>query len=230
MFFKEIIFDLDGTLLNTIEDLGTATNYALEQCGFPTHPLGAYKQKVGHGIRNLVINALPPEQSDQTVDKVLGVFVEYYVSHIDVHTRPYDGIAELLRDLQTAGTKVAIASNKFQEGTEKLVAEFFPDIKFCAIFGNRPGAPLKPSPEIVEEAMRLGGIGKDAPGEAGRDENAEGLVAMVGDSSTDIKTAKNAGITSIAVSWGFRSRENLVADEPDYLTDTMEELRKILLP
>ena len=216
MFFKEIIFDLDGTLLDTIEDLGTASNYAMEQCGFPTHPLDKYRQKVGHGIRNLIINALPQGQSDETVDKALAIFVDYYISHIDVHTKPYAGIPELLRDLQAAGTKVAIASNKFQRGTEKLAGKFFPDIRFCALFGNREGAPLKPSPEIVREAMRLGGVTDS--------------VAMVGDSPTDINTAKNAGIPAIAVSWGFRGRDVLSAEQPDYLIDNIEDLRKLILP
>ena len=191
---KTIIFDLDGTLLDTLEDLSAAVNVALEEKGFPLHSIREYRDMVGHGVRNLVMQALPQEkQADEAlVDACLARFTEYYTAHIDVHTRPYPGMQELMQKLHAQGFALAIASNKFQSGTEKLVAEFFPGIPFVSILGNRPGYPLKPDPEIVEEVLRKA---------HSRPEDA----VMVGDSATDMKTAANGGIHGIAVSWGYRS-------------------------
>ena len=196
MKYKAVIFDLDGTLLNTIEDLGTAVNFALERRGFPLHSFADYKQKVGHGIRNLVTVSLPFEkQSDEAlIDECLADFREYYTGHIDVHTRPYPGMVELVARLDAEGVKMAIASNKFQAGTETLVAEFFPGIQFVAVLGNREGFPLKPDPEIVGEVLRKAGCSRSE-------------AVMIGDSMTDMKTAENGGIDAIAVSWGYRQME-----------------------
>lgn len=193
MSYRVILFDLDGTLLDTLQDLGDAVNHALSLRGFPTHPTEAFRWKVGHGIRNLVTVSLPEEhRSDEPlIDACLSDFRAYYTAHIDRHTRPYPGMAELLERLQADGVQLAIASNKFQEGTERLVREFFPGIPFIAILGNRPGFPLKPDPEIVGEVLRKAGA---SPSEA----------ILVGDSSTDMLTARNGGIRSIAVTWGYR--------------------------
>ena len=122
---KLAIFDLDGTLIDTIEDLGTAVNHALGLRGLPQHSIAQYRDMVGHGIRQLVINALGPAAGDPLTDEVLADFVDYYVAHIDVHTRPYPGMQQLLADLQKKGIRLSVASNKFQQGTEKLVREFF---------------------------------------------------------------------------------------------------------
>ena len=196
MKYKAVIFDLDGTLLDTIEDLGTAVNFALERRGFPLHSFADYRQKVGHGIRNLVTVSLPFEkQSDEAlIDECLADFREYYTGHIDVHTRPYPGMVELVARLDAEGVKMAIASNKFQAGTETLVAEFFPGIQFVAVLGNREGFPLKPDPEIVGEVLRKAGCSRSE-------------AVMIGDSMTDMKTAENGGIDTIAVSWGYRQME-----------------------
>lgn len=196
MKYKAVIFDLDGTLLDTIEDLGTAVNFALERKGFPLHAFPDYRQKVGHGIRNLVTVSLPFEkQSDEAlIDECLADFREYYTGHIDVHTRPYPGMVELVARLDAEGVKMAIASNKFQVGTETLVAEFFPGIQFVAVLGNRDGFPLKPDPEIVGEVLRKAGCRRSE-------------AVMIGDSMTDMKTAENGGIDAIAVTWGYRQME-----------------------
>ena len=193
---KVVIFDLDGTLLNTLEDLGRAVNYALSLRGLPLHSMEEYRGMVGHGVRNLVTVALPKElQADETqIDAALADFKAYYTAHIDVHTRPYPGMVEVVRQLHARGVKLAIASNKFQSGTESLIAEFFPGIPFVAVLGNRPGYPLKPDPEIVGEVLRQASA---SPSEA----------AMVGDSLTDMKTAANGSIRGIAVSWGYRILE-----------------------
>ena len=193
MPYKVVIFDLDGTLIDSLEDLGTAVNHAMDQKGFPRHTLAEYRQMVGHGVRNLVMQALPAslQADDALVDECLGVFKAYYTAHIDVHTRPYPGMEDLLRQLHENGVLLAVASNKFQSGTEHLVAKLFPGIPFVAILGNREGYPLKPDPEIVGEVLRKAGVSRSE-------------AVMVGDSLTDMKTAENGGIRGIAVSWGYR--------------------------
>lgn len=198
MKYELVIFDLDGTLLNTIEDLGTAVNHSLSLRALPLHTMEEYRGKVGHGIRDLVTKSLPEElRSDAAyIDSALKDFREYYSNHIDVHTRPYAGMVELLEGIHKAGTRIAVASNKFQEGTERLIRVFFPRVEFIAIFGNREGYPLKPDPAIVKEVLSL----------AGTDSSK---AVMVGDSRTDIRTAVAGGIDIIAVSWGFRPEEEL---------------------
>ena len=200
MKYELVIFDLDGTLLNTIEDLGTAVNHSLSMRALPLHTMEEYRGKVGHGIRDLVTKSLPEElRSDAAyIDSALKDFREYYSNHIDVHTRPYAGMVELLEGMHKAGTRIAVASNKFQEGTERLVKEFFPGVDFAAVFGNKEGFPLKPDPAIVEEALRAAGASRER-------------AVMVGDSRTDILTAVGGGIPAIAVSWGFRPRTELLS-------------------
>lgn len=222
MKYELVIFDLDGTLLNTIEDLGTAVNHSLSLRGLPLHTMEEYRGKVGHGIRDLVTKSLPEDlRSDVSyIDSALKDFREYYSSHIDVHTRPYPGMVELLEDLHKAGTRIAVASNKFQEGTEHLVDEFFPGVGFAAIFGNKEGFPLKPDPAIVEEALKAAGAGREKS-------------VMVGDSRTDILTAVNGGIGAVAVSWGFRPRAELLAALEELspsgsLADDAEQLGRLL--
>ena len=193
---KLIIFDLDGTLLDTLDDLSAAVNYALELRGLPLHTVEEYRHMVGHGVRNLVQQALPVGADDAFIDSALADFKSYYQAHIDVHTRPYLGIPELLSALNEAGVKLAVASNKFQEGAEYLIRRFFPGIPFVAILGNRPGYPLKPDPEIVQEILRQADV---APEDA----------LLVGDSPTDMRTAANGGIEALAVTWGYSSAEEL---------------------
>lgn len=212
-----VIFDLDGTLIDSLEDLGAAVNHALSLRGLPLHTRGEYRRMVGHGVRNLVEKALEasvgtgPFPSEE-VDAALADFKEYYSAHIDVHTRPYPGIPELLADLQAAGVRLAVASNKFQEGTERLIRSLFPDIQFVAILGNRPGYPLKPAPEIVQEVLRKADIG---PSDA----------VMVGDSPTDMRTAANGGVEGLAVTWGYRTADELAGHR---LVHSVPELRGLL--
>ncbi|MBR5177045.1 MAG: HAD family hydrolase [Bacteroidales bacterium] len=246
-----VIFDLDGTLIDTIGDLSAAVEYALSQGGFPGHTVEEYRRMVGHGIRNLVTRALPEGTSEETIDLTLGRFVDYYTSHIDVLSRPYHGIHELLRNLSACGVRLAVASNKFQEGTQALIHRFFEDIPFVKILGNAPGLPLKPDPAVVRIAMEAASAG--TPPDLGRVHSrfAEAeygrwpvvcqqigplampavslpdvKAVMVGDSATDIKTARNAGIPAVAVSWGFRPRTDLEA--ADAIADTPEQLLEII--
>lgn len=206
-----VIFDLDGTLLDTIADLGEAVNHALAKRGLPLHTRDEYVRKVGHGVRNLVTISLPEElQSDEAlIDECLADFKAWYTAHIDVYTHPYPGMQQLLRDLHSKGVKLAVASNKFQSGTEYLVDKFFGDVPFAAILGNREGFPLKPDPAIVEECLRCAGV-----------QRSEAI--LVGDSLTDMKTAENGGIPGIAVSWGYRDLHGTPGVK---IAESVEDLR-----
>ena len=212
---KLAIFDLDGTLIDTIEDLGTAVNHALGLRGLALHSMAEYKDMVGHGVRNLVKDALAGslgrQPEDALVDSALADFVDYYVAHIDVHTRPYPGIQALLSKLQGKGLKLAVASNKFQEGAEKLVKEFFPDIRFVAVLGNSPELPLKPDAAVVQLVLDKAGVSREE-------------AVFVGDSASDMKTAANGGVRSIGVSWGFRPRTDLEQSGAMDIADSAEQL------
>ena len=212
---KLAIFDLDGTLIDTIEDLGTAVNHALGLRGLALHSMAEYRDMVGHGVRNLVKDALAGslgrQPEDALVDSALADFVDYYVAHIDVHTRPYPGIQALLSKLQGKGLKLAVASNKFQEGAEKLVKEFFPDIRFVAVLGNSPELPLKPDAAVVQLVLDKAGVSREE-------------AVFVGDSVTDMKTAANGGVRSIGVSWGFRPRTDLEQSGAMDIADSAEQL------
>ena len=213
MKYKLVIFDLDGTLLDTLDDLSAAVNHAMEQRGFPQHTRDEYMKMVGHGAHNLMSQALPLEYAhdEALIDAALADFRTYYNAHIDVFTKPFPGIPELIAELHRKGIRLAVASNKFQEGTEHLIKEFFPDIPFVAILGNRSGFPLKPDPEVVGVILHKAGL-------------SQADAVMVGDSDTDMETAINSGIRGIAVGWGYRNMR-----DRDHV-DTTEELLKILIP
>ena len=212
---KLVIFDLDGTLLNTIEDLAAGVNHTLAAHGLPQHTIDEYTLMVGNGMRKLVMRALPDDLSadDVFVDSMLAEFLKYYADHIDVYTKPYPGIPELIKTLSTDGYKLAVASNKIQAGAEKLIEKFFPGIPFVAVMGNSPLYPLKPDAALVEYIMDKAGTDR-------------AHTIMVGDSGTDIQTARNAGIPIIAVSWGFRPRHELTA--ADYIADTTDQLYHLI--
>lgn len=217
MKYDIVIFDLDGTLLNTIGDLAASVDYVMRSRNLPEHTDAEYRQMVGGGIKRLVERALPEElaKSEAYVDECVAQFRRYYVDNIDRHTVPYEGMCELLRDLQRAGVKLAVASNKFQHGTDRLVSKFFGNIDFVAVEGNREGAPLKPDPQIVTGILSRAGI---APERA----------VMIGDSGIDIRTAQAAGIDSIGVAWGFRFAEELYEAGAERVVSQVEELRQYL--
>ena len=214
---KIVIFDLDGTLLNTIGDLADAVDYVMRSRNLPEHTNAEYRQMVGGGIKRLVERALPAElaENEAYVEECVAQFRRYYVDNIDRHTIPYEGIPELLHKLQSDGVKMAVASNKFQHGTDRLVAKFFGGIEFIAIEGNREGAPLKPNPEIIHNILRIAGV-----------EPCDAI--MVGDSGIDIRTAIAAGIDSIGVSWGFRFAEELYDAGTTTVVTTTEELERAI--
>ena len=214
---KLVILDLDGTLLNTIADLAHSTNYALNKLGYPTHEIEKYNFMVGNGIDKLFERALPEEEkSKENVLRVRKEFVPYYDIHNADDSRPYPGIPELLSYLQDAGVQIAVASNKYQAATQKLVDHYFPEIHFTAVLGQREGVKVKPDPIIVSDILEIAKVAKE-----------EAL--YVGDSGVDMQTAANAGVTACGVTWGFRPRTELEEFNPSYIADTAGEIKNLIL-
>lgn len=195
---KLAIFDLDGTLLNTIKDLGEAVNYALDRNGFHTHSVASYPYFVGNGVRRLIERSLPEDARNKTtvVDTMLKDFKQYYNDHNTDRTTPYDGIPELLADLHENGVKLAVASNKYQQATLKIINHFFPNIPWVAIQGQQDNIPVKPDPSIVFMILAEAKISKQD-------------TIYIGDSGIDMETARRACIDSVGVSWGFRPVKEL---------------------
>lgn len=207
-----VIFDLDGTLLNTIADLGAATNYALRVSGFPEHNLASYPMLVGNGVTRLIERALPEEErSPENVAALREKFREYYDEHLADATQPYPGIHRLLRDLTDMDVKVAVASNKYHAAVEKLIHKFFHDIPWSAVEGNKEGVPVKPDPSVVFEIL-------------GKVPTRKTNVLFVGDSGVDMETARRACVDSCGVTWGFRSVRELRDNHADNIVDNPEEI------
>ncbi len=209
-----IIFDLDGTLINTIDDLGQACNHALSACGFPTHTIEDYPRLVGNGINKLIERALPEEHRNEAmVLRLREYFVPFYDQHNCDLTHPYDGIPELLQTLKAAGHTLAVASNKYQAATEKIVAHFFPNT-FDVVLGERVGVPRKPDPQIVWDIIhRLSPLASDLS-----------PIYYVGDSLVDAATAKAANLPFVACTWGFCTKEQLQTAQPNYMVSHPSEI------
>ena len=209
---KLVIFDLDGTLLDTIADLAESANYALKQLGYPTHDVETIRTYVGNGINKLLERALPlHEQTEENVMRMRSHFVPYYDIHNADLSTPYPDIISLLEDLQAKGILIAVASNKYQEATVKLVKQYFPDIDFIEILGQREGINVKPDPTIVFDILQKADVSKED-------------ILYVGDSGVDMQTAINAGVDAVGVTWGFRPRAELESFQPMGLIDKAEEL------
>lgn len=199
------IFDLDGTLLDSLEDLADSSNHILGLHGYPPHPVEAYRYFVGDGIRKLVERTLPEEaRRDEVIDVIYKEFLEYYAIHKMDKTQPYAGIVALLEGLQAKGVKLAVASNKAHEAMAPLMAHFFPTIRFTAVLGNKPGARPKPDPGIVLEIMRIA-------------QEDTTTTVYAGDSGVDMETAARAGLRKVGVLWGYRTKEELLAAGADWL-------------
>lgn len=212
-----VIFDLDGTLLNTIADLGNAANHALEKAGLPTHPRQAYPRFVGNGVRKLIERVLPESlRTGEKVESMLDDFKQYYDSHLTDFTEPYPGIPELLQDLAQRGVRLAVASNKYQSAVERLVNHFFPDIPWAAIEGQKEGIPVKPDPSIVFEILTKSPASKAD-------------VLYVGDSGVDMETARRACVESCGVTWGFRPLDELIDNHADHVAGTTLQLLRLIL-
>ena len=215
MAYATAIFDLDGTLLNTLADLATATNIALAENGLPARTIDEVRRFVGNGIRLLCERAVPQGTPPELVDAVFDSFKRAYREHERDETVPYPGIPEMLHALRDAGVKVAVVSNKADFAVQALVAHYFGDVFHFAL-GEREGTPKKPDRAMVD--LILAELG----------ETADGMV-YVGDSEVDIETAANCGCDCIICSWGFREREQLVDAGARTIVDTPEELLNAIL-
>lgn len=210
---KLVIFDLDGTLLNTIFDLGEACNFALRKMGFAQHPIPAYNYMVGNGVKRLMERA-QPDADTQTIEMLLKSFREYYDDHCTDATKPYVGIPELLKALTEQEINIAVASNKYQSAVDKIIKYYFPEIPFVAVLGQNPDRPVKPDPSIVFEIL------SEHP-------TPKSEVLYVGDSGVDMETARRACIESVGVTWGFRPMSELKETFADHIVSVPEEILKI---
>lgn len=205
-----VFFDLDGTLLNTIDDLAEASNYALETLGCPKHEVGKYKYFVGNGRLKLIERMMPEGSTPEMLEKASELFSEYYGAHSLDHTRPYDGIPELIDKLYESRIKTAVITNKDNVFSGKLIRRFFGD-KISAVYGSIPGTPHKPDPYWVERAAAdLGADKKD--------------ILYVGDSEVDMVLARNACLDSAGVLWGFRTEKELRDNGAKYICSEPSEL------
>ena len=196
--YSTFIFDLDGTLLDTLADLAASVNYALGSCGLPQHTTDDVRRFVGNGVRVLMERAVPQGAQNPLFDTAFATFRQHYLEHSLDTTRPYDGIPQLLAELRQRGCRLAVVSNKFYAATQELCRHFFPDTISVAIGEHEAeGIRKKPAPDTVVEALRQLGVG------------SEGAV-YVGDSDVDVLTARNSGLPCISVLWGFRSRDFLI--------------------
>lgn len=213
---KAVLFDLDGTLANTLNDLGNAVNYVLEKYGYPTHPLESYKLKVGGGMRNLIHKSLPEsEQNEETEQKVLAEFLEYYSKHFADETCCYEGISELLYKLKNMGMSLAVVTNKAQDMTDLVMQKLFESDTFNYIIGKREGIATKPDPESAFIAIDKLGVNSDE-------------CIFVGDSGVDMLTALNCGALPVGVLWGFRSAEELKKSGCRFFLNKPDDLVKLI--
>ncbi len=211
-----VIFDLDGTLLNTIADLGAATNHALAISGYPQHSIASYPMFVGNGVTRLIERALPEDvRTPENITAMREKFREYYDEHLTDATEPYPGIRALLDELVKMDVKVAVASNKYQSAVERLIGHFFPDIPWSAVEGQKEGVPVKPDPSIVFEIL-------------GKVPTRKPKVLYVGDSGVDMETARRACVDSCGVTWGFRPLKELRDNHADNIVNDPSEIITIV--
>lgn len=215
--FSHIIFDLDGTLLDTLEDLADATNWVCEQHGWPIHPLEAYKRFVGNGAGKLLERVTPPpvELTDELRAELMAEFSRRYTTHSADKTHAYAGMPEVLARLKAAGVTMGVLTNKPDAAARPIVERYCPGV-FDVVQGALPGVPLKPDPVPVFRLMERLGAKQET-------------TLFVGDSNVDIRTGKNAGLKSCGVLWGFRTRQELAAEGADYIIERPEELTGLVL-
>lgn len=215
--YQTVIFDMDGTLLDTLEDLRDGVNYAMRKKGYPERTPEEIRAFVGNGIHRLIERAVPQGLSCEKLEEVFEEFREYYTAHCQIKTRPYDGITEVMQVLKKKGVGLAIVSNKNDAAVKELAGEYFGDyVERKAAIGEREGIGRKPAPDSVFEAMHLLGAERET-------------TVYVGDSEVDRETAENAGIACVSVTWGFRDEDFLRSLHPEYLIRKPEELLSIFL-
>ncbi len=215
MKLKAAVFDLDGTILDTLMDLSIAVNYALKTCGYPVRSFEDIRQFVGNGALNLMKRALPGGYTEDELLRVLDLFNEYYEDHCEENTRPYEGITELIEELRDQGTATAVVSNKPDYGVQALCRRHFPGM-FDIVIGQKEGIKIKPDPECLNSVMRELGSDKEN-------------TVYIGDSEVDIATGNNSGIKCILADWGFRDREVLEKAGAKIIVSSVDELRNELL-
>jgi phosphoglycolate phosphatase len=206
-----MIFDLDGTLIDSLQDIADATNNALAAFDLPQHGVDDYRRFVGNGVQALLARALPPQWAATPPERFIETFRQFYRYHLNRKTRPYPGIVSVLEQLAAAGLRLAVLSNKPHELTGRCIETFFPHIAFTSVFGQRDGIPRKPDPTAALEIARMLAIPQDKCG-------------FVGDSAVDMATGRCAGMRCIGVSWGFRPREEMIDAGADLIIDQPEEL------
>ena len=211
---KAVIFDLDGTLLNTLGDLTAAVNHALSACGLPTRTQAQVRSFVGDGVKMLIARSCPADADEATRTTVLDKYVAYYAAHTMDLTAPYDGLLDLLTDLRAQGVKTAVVSNKHDHAVQELCAHYFDGLLDAAV-GGSDARPLKPAPDSLLVTMEQLGVDPTD-------------VWYVGDSVQDVMTARNAAVKCVAVTWGFQDKPRLAAENPTKLADTVAELRQVL--
>lgn len=212
--YKLIIFDLDGTVLNTLNDLADSANFALASQNLPERSLSEVRHFVGNGIRNLIERCVPEGTDTETVDKVFAAFKEHYKDHCADKTCPYDGILDLLGMLNSKKFRLAVLSNKSDASVKTLCEKYFPGC-FEFVYGERAGIPRKPSPDAVFSIIEEAGVKKKD-------------TVYIGDSEVDIRTAQNAGLDSIIVDWGFRDSDVLSAAGAELILHSPEEVGRFL--
>lgn len=214
MKYALAVFDLDGTILDTLDDLTDSTNAVLERYHLPSRSRDEVRRFVGNGIHKLIERAVQPETDSETAENIYRDFLPWYCAHCAVKTRPYAGIPELLRQLRKMGMKTAVVSNKADPTVRTLCEQYFPGL-FHVAFGERPGIARKPSPDAVLEVLRDLRIPKEQ-------------AVYIGDSDVDIRTAENAGLDVISVDWGFRDREFLLKNGARVIASNVRELMNLL--
>ena len=211
---KLAVFDLDGTLIDSLADIAEATNFAMRKLGFPEHPLNEFNYMVGDGVKILIERALPDDRQE-LFEQALKLYNDYYNENYTVKTYVYKGITETLKQLKSMGIKLAVASNKTHCFTEVIIKNYFGNDTFDAVYGKSDERPVKPDPAILNAILSDMSI---APSEA----------IMIGDTSIDINTGKNAGVRSIGCLWGFRSMEELTSAGADFIAEKPEDIVKFI--
>ncbi len=209
---KAVIFDLDGTLLYTLEDLANAVNAGLEAGGMPQKSLEEIRSFVGNGVTMLMVRAVPGGKSNPKFDIMMQTFKDYYKEHCSDNTVPYEGILKLLAKLKDSGIKTAVTSNKLDSAVKVLCNDFFPGLIDAAL-GDVEGQKRKPEPDMLYKSLDILKVGKDE-------------AVYVGDSEVDIATAKNAGLKCVSVSWGFKDKDFLIDNGAEVIADTVDELEQ----
>lgn len=214
MGYQTVIFDMDGTILETLEDIRDSVNVTMDHMGCPRRSLEEVRNFVGNGAAKLIERSMPQSASQEEIDRALAFYKTYYDAHAQIKTGPYEGIPELLKALKERGAQIAVVSNKPDEAVKLLSEHYFPGL-FPVAIGQRPEFATKPAPDSVFEAMRLLGAKPET-------------AVYVGDSDVDIDTARNAGLDCISVTWGFRSVDFLLEHGAQKLAHSPQELLKLL--